>query len=151
VSRGAAAADIEHGRTEVIPTLAARAAVPTGLSASLALTIGATRKDPQFCTHEPLGPSISVEGGSGGGMLGVGVAGLCLDSPLRPRYGLALRAVYVRTWGHPWSTRADQSYIGGVVDATVLLTLRVGILKHVGDRPAGGRDVIFAVGGGIGF
>jgi len=149
---GAHAAAAEgYGPTEVIPTLAVRAAVPTAASASLTLTIGATSDSPQFCAHEPLGPSVSVEAGTGGGQLAFGIGTVCLDTPLLPKYGLALRAVVARTWGNPVRTEPGQTYLGVNLDLTALATLRLGVLKHVGKGDPRARDWLFVYGVGFGF
>jgi len=94
-----------------------RAAVPTGASASLSLSLDRRPVSPQFCTHEVLGPSLQLEAGSGGGQVGLGIALLCRDSSWIPKVGgFALCGVYVRTWGQPWQTEPGRSYLGGYLD-----------------------------------
>ena len=132
------------------PTLSLRAAQPTAFGLSLAVTIGADEPSP--CPgHSATGPSASVEGGTGGGMIGVGYGAVCAPTPPFGLGGLAVRAAYARTWGHPWSTAPDQNYVGIYGDVSVLLTLRVGVLKHVGRSAPGAKDWVFLLGGGIGF
>ena len=137
---------------ELVPTVGLRASSPLGISGSLAVTAGRTRVDPQFCTHEPLGPSAQVEAGSGGGQVAFGIAAVCRDSSWIPTVGgLALRGVYARTWGSPWGADAGRSFLGAYAEVYVYrVSARVGILKPVGARDAP-RDTLVTFGLGFGF
>jgi hypothetical protein len=150
--RGSEAGD-QPGRMEVVPSLGFRVAVPTGVSASLSLSLSRVPESPQYCTHEVLGPSLQIEAGSGGGQVGLGIALLCRDSSWIPKVGgLALRGVYVRTWGQPWQTEADQSYLGAYLDGYLaMVNARIGVLWRVGAAAAGAKDTVFAFGVGFGF
>ena len=151
-ARGSEAGD-QQGPLEVVPTLGFRVAVPTGVSASLSLSVDRVPVAPQYCTHEVLGPSIQLEAGSGGGQVGLGIALLCRDSSWIPKEGgLALRGVYVRTWGQTWQTEPNQSYLGAYLDAYLLkVNGRIGVLWRVGGAASEAKDTVFAFGAGFGF
>jgi hypothetical protein len=151
-ARGSDAGD-QQGGMEVVPTLGFRVAVPTGVSASLSLSLARVPESPQFCTHEVLGPSLQLEAGSGGGQVGLGIALLCRDSSWIPKVGgLALRGVYVRTWGQPWQTERDQSYLGAYLDGYLArVSARIGVLWRVGATATEAKDTVVAFGVGFGF
>jgi hypothetical protein len=141
------------GRMEVVPTLGFRVAVPTGVSASLTLSLARIPDSPQFCTHEVLGPSLQLEAGTGGGQVGLGIALLCRDSSWIPKVsGLALRGVYVRTWGQPWRTEPDESYLGAYLDGYLaIVNARIGLLWRLGAAATEAKDTVVAFGVGFGF
>jgi hypothetical protein len=140
------------GTLDFVPTAGVRASSPFVVSGSLTVTAGRTRVDPQFCTHEPLGPSAQIEAGIGGGQVAFGIAAVCRDSSWIPTVGgLALRGVYARTWGAPWRADAGRSFLGAHAEVYVYrVSARVGILKPVGARDAP-RDTLVTFGLGFGF
>ena len=67
-----------------------------------------------------------------------------------PVAGLSVKAVLHRTWGEPRGLETSRTYLGGMLEATVLARFRVGVLRAMGEGPVPERWV-FVWGVGAGF
>jgi hypothetical protein len=143
--------------TAVVPSLGLRASVPLGGSAALTLTVGDNKECCAGCDctgtegHHVTGPSLFAEAGSGGGQLGLGYTMIIQEERWHPVLAAGAHAVVVRTWGSPWFTEKNQTYVGGQIGATLMgWGVRVGALKHVQGEPPF-RGWMITGGAGWGF
>lgn len=89
---------------------------------------------------------LQFEPGIGGGKLSLGFGGV------EDKYGLAIKASALQTWGWPVSgVETGQTYAGGEIELMFnRISLSLGTYGHVaGDDPD--RDILISVGIGYGF
>ncbi len=102
--------------------------------------------------HCAQGFLFQADAGSGGGKLslGIGARARVEEEDFNGTVGVALRAAYVRTWGHPIGTEPGLSYLGPELDLAILrVNVTLGVLWRVSG--SGGKSALFSWGFGFGL
>jgi hypothetical protein len=100
--------------------------------------------------HCAQGFLLQVDAGSGGGKLslGVGARARVEEDDFNGTVGVGLRAAFVRTWGHPFGTEPDLSYLGPELDLAILhVSVTLGVLWRLSG--SGGKSALFSWGVGV--
>jgi hypothetical protein len=98
----------------------------------------------KFGEGEGFHPVIQGEAGAGGGKIAVG-----LDSSGDGRFGLALKAAFLRTWIEPVEVDEDQSFLGLEGELSIQrMVLNLGGYRRVSD---GDDDWLMSAGLGFRF
>jgi len=93
---------------------------------------------------------VQADAGSGGGKLslGLGARARIDEEDFRGTVGVALRAAFVRTWGHPIGTDPGLSHLGPELDLAIMrVNVTLGVLWRVSG--SGGRSALFSWGVGV--
>jgi len=102
--------------------------------------------------HCAQGFTFQADAGSGGGKLslGVGARARVEDEDFHGTVGVGLKASLVRTWGSPFGTEPDLTYLGPELDLSIIrIDLTLGVLWRVSGRA--GSSALFSWGIGFGL
>jgi hypothetical protein len=95
---------------------------------------------------------VEASAGSGGGKLslGLGARARVNEEDFKGTVGVGLKASLARTWGDPFSTEPDLTYLGPELDLSILkVDVTLGVLWRVSGQ--GGKSALFSWGLGFGL
>jgi hypothetical protein len=95
---------------------------------------------------------VDAAAGSGGGKLslGLGARARVDEEDFRGTVGVALKASLVRTWGSPFGTEPELTYLGPELDLSILkVDVSLGVLWRLSGQ--GGKSALFSWGLGFGL
>jgi hypothetical protein len=138
--------EAEGSKSWVAPLWSAQLTTPTKVSGSLGVIRSFRKRGFIEDRHGLVGTGVllQLEAGLAGGKLALGYA------EHHSLGGYAVKLVGLRTWGDPWFTEPDQTYVGPEAQYSfALFKVGGGILYRVGDGP--GDQWLITAGVGFGF